>query len=77
MPSLSFKITEELRMRMDRAAAQLGITRSELHRRAMESYLAGLGSADGEAIGIQDLIGSVEGPRDLSTNSLHLEDFGQ
>ena len=78
MASLSMKMTAELRARMDRAADRLGIPRSEFLRRAVESYLARFDAETVDATSIiEDLIGSLEGPGDLSCNPEYLDDLGR
>jgi predicted transcriptional regulator len=81
MSILTLKISAALEREITRAARRERISKSELARRAMQQYVsrseapAGARSAAGLASG---LIGSIRGlPRDLSTNSRYLDDYGR
>ncbi len=79
MTTLSLKIPDALKRRVDAAAAKRGTARSAWVREAMEAYLRQDGQAEpGSCLDLAgDLIGSVEGPPDLSTNKEYMEGFGQ
>ncbi len=78
MSSVSLKMPEELATRLTAAARRRGMTRSALVRDALESYLRRVGARNGSAAEVaRDLIGVVEGPRDLSQHSKHMKRFGR
>ena len=78
MSTVSLKMPEELATRLAAAARRRGMTRSALVRDALESYLRLVGPGNGSAAELaRDLIGVVEGPRDLSQHSKHLKGFGR
>jgi hypothetical protein len=78
MTTISLKIPAALGERMTAAAAKRGTAKSALVRRAIEAYLGSKGQAQaGSCLDLAgDLIGSIEGPRDLSSNKKHLGRFG-
>jgi metal-responsive CopG/Arc/MetJ family transcriptional regulator len=78
MTTISLKIPPSLEQRLKLLAGRRGISRSALIRDAVEAYVAG-GSGRRESIlmVVADLVGSVEGPADLSHNKKHLKGFGQ
>ena len=78
MSTVSLKMPEELATRLAAAARRRGITRSALVRDALESYLRRGGAGNGTAADLaRDLIGVLEGPRDLSEHSKHTKGFGR
>ena len=78
MSTVSLKMPEELATRLDAAARRRGITRSALVRDALEAYLRRVVAGNGSAADLaSDLIGVVEGPRDLSQHSKHMKRFGR
>jgi len=78
MSTVSLKMPEELATRLAAAARRRGMTRSALVRDALESYLRRVGAGNGSAADLaRDLIGVVEGPRDLSERSKHMKGFGR
>ena len=81
MTTLSLKIPEILERRVTGAAGRSGTSRSALVRRAIEAYLTRDDNgqpARGSCLALADgLIGSIEGPRDLSTNADHMKGFGK
>jgi metal-responsive CopG/Arc/MetJ family transcriptional regulator len=69
---------EALATRLDAAARRRGMTRSALVRDALEAYLRRVVAGNGSAADLaSDLIGVVEGPRDLSQRSKHMKGFGR
>ena len=72
MKMLSLKLPASLRVKLDRAAKTRGQSRSEVVRAALEEYLNGE-----RPVLAGDLIGSGEGPGDLSSNPKYLEGFGR
>lgn len=79
MTTISLKIPEALKERVKAAAARRGTPRSALVREAIEAYLERGGQTQaGSCLDLAgDLIGSLEGPRDLSTNKKYLMGFGR
>ena len=78
MSTVSLKMPEDLLSRLAAAANRRGVSRSAVVREALESYLDSNGGGKGTASHrAADLIGSVEGPRDLSHNPEHLKSFGR
>ncbi len=80
MPSraVTVKIPETLARRLDAAAAERGLSQSELLRRAIDDYLGRGPSAEGTFGALaSDLCGMAEGPRDLSTHPRHLKGYGK
>ena len=81
MNTLTIKIPEHLESALLRASRQQHLPKSELVRRALESYLSrpageGAGASSLEAAG--DLVGCFAGgPRDLASNPRHLDGFGR
>ena len=77
MSSMSLKIPEELLTRLSTAATRRGMSRSAVVREALETYLGAGGRGNGSAADrARDLIGSLEGPPDLSYNPEHMRGFG-
>jgi len=78
MKTLSLKLPDEIDARLTALARQRGATKSEIIRGALEVYL-GTGGAPLRT-SVLDLagpvIGSLEGPRDLSFRKEHLEGYG-
>ncbi len=79
MKTLTLRVPEELAVKLAAAAERKGENKSALIRLAIESMLS-------EAEGIspnscldlaRDLLGSIEGPPDLSHNKEHLEGYGK
>jgi len=81
MTTLSLKTPEGLLKEAEAVARRRGISRSALVREALAAYIEDAGRIRGrpgsclEAAG--DLIGSVEGPEDLSIDRRHIDGFGQ
>lgn len=78
MSIVSLKMSEKLSRRVAAAARHRGVSRSALMREALETYLRGAGAGAGSAADLaRDLVGAVEGPRDLSHHPRHMEGFGR
>lgn len=80
MKMMTLKLPDDLDERLSTAAKRQGTTKSALVRSAIESLLNGKhrvakGRSFLELAG--DIIGSVEGPEDLSTNPKYMEGFGR
>ncbi len=79
MKTLTIKVPEELDMKLVAAAEKRGENKSTLVRAAIESMLS-----QAEEISpnscldlARDLLGSIDGPPDLSHNNTHLEKYGK
>jgi len=79
MKTMSLKIEEGLNRRLAAAAKKQGTTKSDLVRMALERCFADQGSGcSGSVLELaEDLIGSAEGPADLSVNKKHMKGFGR
>ncbi len=79
VPTLTVKITKQLRARLVAAAKRRGVTQSELVRDAIETSLRAPVTPGPSAYDlIADLIEGLpaDGPSDLSTNKKYMEGFG-
>jgi hypothetical protein len=77
MDTISVKLPAELRQRLAAEAKRRNVTQSTLVRESLEQVLFADTSARGEltcADLAADLVGSVQGPRDLSTNKRYLQE---
>ena len=79
MKTLSLKLPAPLHQELETVARRKGRSKSDVLRTALEQYLHGDQSA---SVGsflekAADVIGSVRGPRDLSTNPKRLKGFGE
>ncbi len=72
------KLPSPLRVRLDALAKTRRVDRSTLVREALEAYV-GEGKQEGSVLDlVADLVdGPGNGPRDLSTNPKHMNDFGK
>ena len=76
MKTVSVKLPAPLAAWLTQQARQLRRSKSALVRQALEQQRTQPGR--GTCLDLmQDLCGSMAGPRDLSTNPRHLEGFGQ
>jgi metal-responsive CopG/Arc/MetJ family transcriptional regulator len=74
--TLSLKLPPSLSVKLERAAKRRGQSKSEVVRAALEQFLAGERPMSAlELAG--DLVGSCEGPADLSTNPKYMEGYGK
>lgn len=79
MKTISVRIPEDVANRLQAASRNTGVSKSEVIREALEAYLANGRDGDDRptlADRCRDLIGSVDGPSDLSTNPKYMEGFG-
>jgi len=76
---VSLKLSETLSSRLDRAARESNQSKSAVVREALEVYLAKKESPKPQSVYdlISDLVGTAEGPGDLSTNPKYMEGFGE
>lgn len=79
MSTVSLKVSDPLAAELAETARRRGVSKSALIRDALEAYLHGSGAArSGSALSkAADLVGSLSGPEDLSTNKDYLEGFGR
>ena len=82
MSVLTLKIPEELERELGRAAVTRGISKSQLAREAIASYIRRPRSQGGRFVSALDLAGDLVGsvkrsPSDLATNSKFMDDFGK
>ena len=78
MKNICMKIDTELSRRLDAAAAKRGRSRSFVVREAVEQYLAGTAGPEATSCAelAGDLIGALDGPRDLASNKARLSGYG-
>lgn len=79
MKILTLRLPDALGERLESEARRKGATKSAVARDALEAFLPhGDGSAAKSIIDrAADLLGSLEGPGDLSYNKAHLQELGR
>ena len=79
MKTLTVKVPEELDTKLALAAQKRGENKSALVRAAIESMLSqDEGISSNSCLDLaRDLLGSIEGPPDLSHNRRHLGEYGR
>ena len=79
MKTLSVKVSEELDLKLAAIAKKMGESKSNLIRSAIEHIVTlNLDITANSCLDLaRDLVGSVEGPADLSHNKKHLAGYGQ
>jgi len=86
--SITIEITPEQKRRIDRLAEQRRLSPEAFVRAVLDQGLEAASGEPGEEQnadirpgsfldGIEHLVGSVDGPSDLSTNPEHMEGYGQ
>jgi len=76
MRPISIKLPKNLEALLDELARARGISRSAVVREALQAYAASsISGSVTESAG--ELVGSLEGPRDLSTAAKHMRGFGE
>ena len=75
MRVVSLKLPEDLDRELTRIARRRNASRSAVFREALESFARGSQRSVTAAAG--DLVGSLRGPRDLSTSRKHLSGYGE
>jgi len=75
MRTVSFKLPAELDELLGELARRRGATKSELVRKGLEAFAAGTRRSVTAAAG--KLVGSLQGPKDLSTNRKYMRGFGK
>lgn len=79
MKTLTLKLPHELDAKLAATARRRDTTKSDVVRQALAVYLNG-GDNAGKGTFLElaaDLVGSVEGPGDLSHNPKYMDDFGK
>lgn len=72
------RLTPEEKERIKRLARIEGLTAKAVLLELVDRELARIDGQKGNFLeGIEDLVGSVEGPGDLSTNPKYMEGFGE
>jgi Ribbon-helix-helix protein, copG family len=74
--TVTVKLPEPLASWLSRRARELGRSQSELVREAIERTRNGVGAESCHDL-LADSCGSVDGPKDLSTDRKHLRGFGE
>lgn len=74
MKVLTVKLDDRSANRIARLAKERHTTKSEVVRQALER---GLQSVEDPLADIRDLVGSMQGPSDLSTNTKYLDGYGE
>ena len=79
MKTMSLKLSDSLKHRVASEARKRGVSKSQVVRDALKSYLQNGGAVEGPSCLdlIRDLAGAFEGPPDLSTNPKYIEDLGR
>lgn len=76
MKPISIKLPKNLEALLDELARARGMSRSAVVREALQAYAAG--ATTGSVVeSAGELVGSLDGPRDLSTAAKHLRGFGE
>jgi len=77
MKSISLKLPDHLEAQLAKASQDGNTSRSEIVRAALEAYFTKSGEGRPNCLDLAgDLVGSLEGPRDLSANPKHLKGYG-
>ncbi len=79
MPTLTVKVSHELHLRLDAEASALGVSKSHILRDALERQFVSSSRRGQRSLldRMEDLVGTVNGPSDLSSNARHLDGYGQ
>ncbi|MDD9936872.1 MAG: ribbon-helix-helix domain-containing protein [Myxococcales bacterium] len=75
MRTISIKLPEELDRALTELAKKRRASRSALLRQALEAFTKSEATSVSEAA--DDLAGSLEGPKDLSSSSKHMKGYGE
>lgn len=78
MKTLTLKLPETLDTRLNTYARKKGLRKSEIVRLALTEYIAreDAGISGSFCDLSQDIVGSIEGPADLSSNKKYLKSYG-
>ena len=79
MTTITLKLSKVLEAQLKIFAQKHGVSRSEIVRRALEEYFSHDDTNNsGSFLDLsRDLVGSVDGPNDLSTNNAYFERYGK
>ena len=79
MKTLTVKVPEELDLKLAAVAKKMGESKSNLIRTAIEHVvISSSGITANSCLDLaKDLVGSLDGPTDLSHNKKHLAGYGQ
>ena len=80
MKTISLKLPDDIDQELTTRAESTGTTKSALIREAIEGYLSQQEQGPGKGTFLElagDLIGSLEGPGDLSYNKDYMKDYGR
>lgn len=79
MKTLSLKVPDELATKINAIAKRRQSTKSEVVRNALDAYVASDSKLQkGSALDLAgDLVGSLEGPTDLSHCDAHMHGYGE
>jgi metal-responsive CopG/Arc/MetJ family transcriptional regulator len=79
MKTLTVKLKDDLYTRLESMAEERGWSKSALVRAALESLVRDQRPSQGPSCYdlAEDLSGTVDGPRDLSTSKRHLRGYGR
>lgn len=79
MKTLSLKLSDEVDARISAMAKRLQSNKSEIVRNALDAYLAReTATQKGSVLELAgDLVGSLEGPTNLSHNEEHMRGYGE
>lgn len=76
MPTVTAKVSEEAFRKLEKESRRLKTSKSELIRKGLDQLLA-TGKKESLMERMSDLLGSAEGPEDLSSNPKYLRDYGK
>jgi Arc/MetJ-type ribon-helix-helix transcriptional regulator len=80
MKTISLKLPEKVLRQLEHTARERGQTKSDVVRAALEQFLNGERPPGRPLSALElagDLVGSAEGPSDLSTHAKHFEGYGK
>ncbi len=79
MKTLTLKVPEVLEAKLNIFSRKMGQSRSEIVRRALIQYISRDDiSQSGPFLDLsRDLVGSIDGPSDLSSNKANFEGYGK
>ena len=78
MRTVSLKLPDEIDARLEARARHLGRSKSDITREALTRLLDEDMSQRGSSLDlVRDLVGSVNGPGDLSVNKKHMRKYGR
>ena len=75
MRPISLKLPDDLEALLERLSRERNVPRSTILREALRAYAGAAGTSVTAIAG--DLVGSLNGPRNLSTSPAHMAGFGE